>query len=292
VNKQYKLIIEMLKLRITSMVILSTYLGYYLGIRSIGEYGFTYSDFFVLINLLFGTFLSASGANVLNQVIEVENDSKMNRTKNRPLPSGKIKIESALYFGIFLSVVGLMHLYFFTNLYVSFVSLATILLYLFVYTPLKQVSSLNTIVGSVPGALPPVGGWVASTGTFDAPAWILFSILFFWQIPHFLSIAILNSNDYKNGGFKMLPSEFPNSKHTYYHILFFTIALIGASIGLYILKIVGILYATGSGILGVLMLSIGMKIIDNNDIINARKLLYASLLYLPLLLLLIILDKL
>ena len=167
----------------------------------------------------------------------------------------------------------------------------TILLYLFVYTPLKQISSLNTIVGSVPGALPPVGGWVASTGTFDAPAWILFGILFFWQIPHFLSIAILYANDYKRGGFKMLPSEFPNSKHTYYHILFFTIALIGASIGLYILKIVGILYATGSGLLGILMLSVGIKVIDNKDFINAKKLLFASLIYLPILLLLIILDK-
>ena len=131
----------------------------------------------------------------------------------------------------------------------------------------------------------------ASTGTFDAPAWILFSILFFWQIPHFLAIAILYSHDYKKGGFKMLPSEFPNSKHTQYHILFFTIALIGASVGLYIMKIVGILYATGAGLLGILMLSVGLKIMDNNDHINAKKLLYASLIYLPVLLLLIILDR-
>ena len=290
-NQKIKLIIELLKVRITAMVIVTTYLGFYLGNRSLGEYGFAYNELILLINLLIGTFMSASGANVLNQVIEVENDSMMNRTKNRPIPSGKIKMKSALFLGVFLSISGIFYLYCLTNLYTCLVSLITILLYLFVYTPLKQISSLNTIVGSVPGALPPVGGWVASTGTFDAPAWILFGILFFWQIPHFLSIAILYANDYKRGGFKMLPSEFPNSKHTYYHILFFTIALIGASIGLYILKIVGILYATGSGLLGILMLSVGIKVIDNKDFINAKKLLFASLIYLPMLLLLIILDK-
>ena len=273
------------------MVLVTTYLGFYLGIRSLGEYAFTYDQISTLINLIIGTFMSASGANVLNQVIEVENDSKMNRTKNRPIPSGRIKVSSGMLFGVILSIFGILHLYYYVNLYVCLISLITILLYLFVYTPLKQVSSINTIIGSIPGALPPVGGWVASTGTFDAPAWILFGILFFWQIPHFLAIAILYANDYKRGGFKMLPSEFPNSKHTYYHILFFTIALIGASIGLYILKVVGVLYATGSGILGILMLTVGIKIIDNNDFINARKLLFASLIYLPLLLLLIVIDK-
>ena len=290
-NNFIKSLIELLKLRITFMVLVTTYLGYYLGIRSVGEYVFTAEQVIILLNLMIGTFMSASGANILNQVIEVDNDSKMDRTKNRPIPSGRVKIHHARYLGRLFCFFGVLYLYFTTNMPTSLVSLSTILLYLYIYTPLKKISSINTIIGSIPGALPPLGGWVASTSTFDAPAWMLFGILFFWQIPHFLAIAILYANDYKQGGFKMLPSEFPNSKHTQYHILFFTIALIGASIGLYILKVVGIIYATGSGLLGLLMLSISMRIIDNNDYINAKKLLLASLIYLPALLLLIILDK-
>tara|TARA_B100000401_G_scaffold438211_1_gene385892 strand:- start:3905 stop:4381 length:477 start_codon:yes stop_codon:yes gene_type:complete len=156
---------------------------------------------------------------------------------------------------------------------------------------MKRFSTLNTLIGSVPGAIPPMGGWTAATGSLSEGSWVLFGILFCWQMPHFMAIAILYAKDYKQGGFKMLPSEYPGSKHTNYHILFFTIALLGTSIGLFALKLVGIFYIVGAAIIGMLFLSVALKVFYNINDNNARQLLYASFIYLPILLLLIILDK-
>ena len=272
------------------LVLVTSYLGYYLGLRSMGQYLFTFDQLVVFLHLMLGIFLSASGAAVLNQVIEKDYDAKMKRTKNRPIPSGRVDWRDALNFGVLLCVVGSVYLFQFTNILTGTLSILTIILYLFVYTPSKRLSTWNTVIGSIPGALPPLGGWAASTGNLSAPAWILFGILFFWQIPHFMAIAILYSKDYKDGGFKMLPGEYPNSSRTNYHILFFTIALLGTSIGLYTLKIAGIIYAVGAAVLGIGFLAVGVNVIYKQNNANARMLLFASIIYLPLLLLLIIFD--
>lgn len=280
-----------MKPRITMLVLVTSYLGYYLGLRSMGQYLFTFDQLIIFFNLMLGIFLSASGAAVLNQVIEKDYDSKMKRTKNRPIPSGRVDWCDALNFGVLLCIVGSVYLFQFTNILTGTLSILTIILYLFVYTPSKRLSTWNTVIGSIPGALPPLGGWAASTGNLSAPAWILFGILFFWQIPHFMAIAILYSKDYKDGGFKMLPGEYPNSSRTNYHILFFTIALLGTSIGLYTLKIAGIIYAVGAAVLGLGFLAVGVNVIYKQSNANARMLLFASIIYLPLLLLLIIFDQ-
>ena len=290
-EKMFKNYIQLMKPRITILVIVTSYLGFYLGIRSMIQYLFTIEQLFLLFNLLLGTFLTASGSAVLNQVIEYEHDAKMKRTKLRPIPSGKISLKSAMYFGIIISTFGVIYLYIFTNFLTAILSLLTIILYLFVYTPSKRVSTWNTVIGSIPGAFPPLGGWAASTGNLSAPAWILFGILFFWQIPHFMAIAIIYNKDYKDGGFKMMPGEYPNSSRTNYHILFFSIALIGTSIGLYTLKVAGIIYAAGAAILGFAFLAVCVNVIYRQNNTNARILLFASIIYLPLLLLLIIFDN-
>ena len=196
---------ELMKPRITIMVMITSYLGFYLGLRSMDQYLFTNDQILLFIHLMVGTYLTSSGAAVLNQVIEKDYDAKMKRTKNRPIPSGRVDWRYALNFGVVMCILGTVYLFQFTNFLTSFLSFLTIVLYLFIYTPSKRVSTWNTVIGSIPGALPPLGGWATSTGNLSAPGWILFGILFFWQIPHFMAIAILYSKDYKDGGFKMLP---------------------------------------------------------------------------------------
>jgi len=286
-----KYYITILKPRLSLLVLVTTYLGFYLGIRSQSHYVFTNIEIIKLLYLLLGTFLTSSGSIVLNQVIEREHDAKMNRTKNRPIPTGKIGWDTAAIYGCGLIIFGIIILYMRTNLLVTSLSVITTLLYLCIYTPMKRFSTLNTIIGSIPGAIPPMGGWVAATGNLSEGSWLLFGILFCWQMPHFMAIAILYAKDYKDGGFKMLPSEYPGSKHTNYHILFFTIALIGTSIGLFILQLAGELYAAGAAIIGMWFLWVALKVFYNINDKNAKQLLYASFIYLPVLLLLIILDK-
>ena len=282
---------ELMKPRITMLVMVTSYLGFYLGLRSMGQYFFTSEQILLFIHLMVGTFLTSSGAAVLNQVIEKDHDAKMKRTQNRPIPSGRVDWRYALNFGVVMCIVGTVYLFLFTNTLTGGLSFLTIVLYLFVYTPSKRVSTWNTVIGSIPGALPPLGGWAASTGNLSAPGWILFGILFFWQIPHFMAIAILYAKDYKDGGFKMLPGEYPNSSRTNYHILFFTIALIGTSIGLYTLKAAGIIYAVGAAVLGLGLLAVGVNVVYKQNNTNAKILLFASIIYLPLLLLLILFDR-
>ena len=283
--------ITILKPRLSLLVLVTAYLGFYLGIRSQGEYVFSYDESYLLFYLLFGIFLSSSGSIVLNQVIEKDHDAKMQRTKNRPIPTGKISSLVATIYGFSLIVSGIVLLLFKTNAITALLSFLTVISYLLIYTPMKRFSTLNTLIGSVPGAIPPMGGWTAATGSLSEGSWVLFGILFCWQMPHFMAIAILYAKDYKQGGFKMLPSEYPGSKHTNYHILFFTIALLGTSIGLFALKLVGIFYIVGAAIIGMLFLSVALKVFYNINDNNARQLLYASFIYLPILLLLIILDK-
>ena len=215
----------------------------------------------------------------------------MKRTQNRPLVKGSIQWVSALIFGVSLGAVGFSFLYYLINSITAWISVVTILMYIFIYTPSKRVSTWNTIIGSVPGALPPVGGWTAATGTLDAPAWILFGILFCWQMPHFLAIAIIYATDYERGGFKMLPTIYPESRRTSYVILFFTVALLITSLGLYILKVAGIFYAISAAILGTIFFVVALQVIINSTKKNARRLMLASIIYLPVLFIIILIER-
>ena len=283
--------IELTKPRITLLVLVTAYLGYYLGLRSQGSHMASVESWLILFYLILGTWATSAGAAVLNQVIERRHDAKMARTKNRPLVIGKISPMNALVFGMILSLCGCIFLYYLINPLTAWISAATVCLYILIYTPSKRITTWNTIIGSIPGALPPVGGWVAATGSLAPPAWILFGILFCWQMPHFLAIAIIYAADYEKGGFKMLPSIYPESKRTSYVILFFTVALLITSLGLYILKVGGILYAIGAALLGVAFFMVALKVIMESNKKNARRLMLASIIYLPLLLIIILIER-
>jgi len=283
--------IELTKPRITLLVLVTAYLGYYLGLRSLGDHMVSVESWLILFYLILGTWATSAGAAVLNQVIERRHDAKMARTKNRPLVIGKISPMNALVFGMVLSLCGYVFLYYLINPLTAWISAATVFLYILIYTPSKRITTWNTIIGSVPGALPPVGGWVAATGSLAPPAWILFGILFCWQMPHFLAIAIIYAADYEKGGFKMLPSIYPESKRTSYVILFFTVALLVTSLGLYILKVGGIVYAVGAALLGVAFFMVALKVIMESNKKNARRLMLASIIYLPLLLIIILIER-
>ncbi len=280
--------LEMMKFRISMLVMLTGYLGFYLGLRSQGLLSIDYYD--KLVYLLIGMFLSSSGCAVLNQYLEKDFDAQMKRTKNRPIPSKRVLPLNALLFGSILCVFGVFFVYQTINNLTAFICLLTIVLYLFVYTPSKRFSTFNTLIGSIPGALPVLGGWTAATNQINSISWILFSILFCWQIPHFLAIAIIYAQDYKDGGFKMLPSEYPNSKHTQYHVLFFSIAMIGTSLGLYFVKAVDFGYFLGISIISVFFLIIVTQFLKDTSNKNAKKLMLATLFYFPLMFILIILD--
>ena len=283
--------IELTKPRITLLVLVTAYLGYYLGLRSQGDHMVSVESWLILFYLILGTWATSAGAAVLNQVMERRHDAKMARTKNRPLVIGKISPMNALVFGMVLSLGGYVFLYYLINPLTAWISAATVFLYILIYTPSKRITTWNTIIGSIPGALPPVGGWVAATGSLAPPAWILFGILFCWQMPHFLAIAIIYAADYEKGGFKMLPSIYPESKRTSYVILFFTVALLITSLGLYILKVGGILYAVGAALLGVAFFMVALKVIMESNKKNARRLMLASIFYLPLLLIIILIER-
>ena len=197
---------ELIKINITILVLVTCYIGYYLGLRSVGLMMTDIQSWNTFFFLIVGTFLSSSGASILNQFIEKDYDLKMKRTKGRPIPAKKISPTSALILGIIFCLLGISILIILVNKLTAIISFVTIIIYLFIYTPSKRYTSLNTLIGSIPGALPPVGGWAAATGEVNLKSIMLFGVLFCWQIPHFLSLAIIYKDDYKRGGFKMLPS--------------------------------------------------------------------------------------
>ena len=282
----------MMKPRIALLVIITSYLGYYLGLRYIGLIMVEQESIIKFINLAIGVFLTSSSSAIFNQYFEVELDSKMSRTMSRPLPTKKINKNTALISAIFLAVFGLLYLYYLINTITAFIAFLTIFSYVFIYTPSKTRSKWNTIIGSFPGALPPVGGWTAATGEIQLPSLILFLILFCWQIPHFLSLAIIYKDDYKKAGFKMLPSISKNLDSTLFQIIFFTVALIVSSIGIYLLNLTSFVYMLGAVLLGIVFLLYSSNILFEQSNEQVRKLFIFSIIYLPLLMILIILDTL
>lgn len=275
--------LELAKPRILSLVLVTTALGFFLGGEGITSWS-------LLLTLLAGSGLVCAGSSMLNHYLERDSDRLMVRTRNRPLPRGLIPGTHAMLLGIALILAGVFLLCWRVNLLTAFLSLLTAFLYVLVYTPMKKVSWLNTAIGAVPGALPPMGGWAAATGDLAPGAWALFLILFAWQHPHFYSIAWMFRDDYKRAGFKMLPVVYPDGKSMFRQINIFALLLIPISLLPTILGISGWIYFWGAIILGTAMLWKGFVFSNSKTIPDARLLLRASVIYLPVLLFLIIFD--
>ena len=274
---------ELTKPRIVTMVLVTTALGFFVG-------GHGIDSPLILVMTLLGTALSAGGAGVLNHYLERDVDAVMRRTRDRPLPAGKVSPAAALSLGFAMILAGQVVLVLTVNLLTAWLALITAFLYVVIYTPMKRTTWLNTSLGSIPGALPPVGGWAAATGHLDTGAWVLFAILFAWQHPHFYAIAWIFREDYRRGGFKMLPVLEEDGGRTCRHILAFSVLLIAVSILPTLLGTSGILYLVGALILGAGMLAAGVSLTLTRSTLDARRLLRALVIFLPLLLILTVID--
>ena len=279
----YAAFIELTKPRITFLILVSTALGYYLG--NTGQF-----EFFNFLITIIGTTLLAGGAGAINHYIEKDLDMLMDRTKSRPIPAGLIPSQTALYFGIIQSVLGLGLLLIYVNALTALLGLLTIALYIFVYTPLKMITWLNTTIGAVPGALPALGGWAASANELNPNAWILFAILFLWQHPHFYAIALMCKEDYKKAGFKMLPVIEEDNNRTNRQIIWHAFLLIPVSLFFVVTGVLGPIYFWGAAFLGAFYLLSGISLLRESSVKNAKLLLRTSVLYLPLLLVIILID--
>jgi protoheme IX farnesyltransferase len=276
---------DLIKARLTTLVLLTTLVGFYLGWR--GEMNFA-----LMFHTLMGTALVAAGASALNQLLEREYDAKMRRTQSRPLPSGRLQPTTVMIFGGICSVFGLVYLALAVNLLTSVLGAVTLISYLFIYTPLKRVTWLNTAIGAVPGALPPLMGWTAARGEMSSEGWALFAILFFWQLPHFFAIAWLYKDEYAKAGFKMLPSIDPDGQRTSQQAVSNTLALVAMSLFPFIFKMAGTIYLVSALVLGVGFLWCAIQFARQLTATRARHLFFASIIYLPLLLALMVWDKL
>lgn len=274
---------ELTKPRILVMVLVTTTLGFLLGS---GDHG---SLSLLLITLL-GVGGATGGAAVLNNYLERNFDAKMVRTRSRALPAGLIEPLRALTLGVGLVLAGVLLLALAANLLAGFLVLLAAFLYVLVYTPLKRITWWNTTFGAIPGAIPPMAGWAAATGHVGPGAWALFAILFAWQHPHFFAIAWLFRDDYRAAGFKMLPVIEPSGRRTVALTLGFSLALIGVSLIPALIGMAGWLYVSGTLLIGLLMLIVALNFARDRSAGNAKRLLRASVLYLPLLLVFIVLD--
>ncbi len=275
---------DLVKARLTTLVLLTTAVGFY-----IGEAGAI--NWLLFFNALAATALVAMGASALNQLLEREYDAKMRRTQDRPLPSGRLQPTTVMLFGGVSSVAGLVYLALAVNLLTSVLGAVTLVSYLFIYTPLKRVTWLNTAIGAVPGALPPLMGWTAARGELGGEGWALFAILAFWQMPHFFAIAWMYRDEYARAGFVMLPNVDADGGRTAQQTVSHTIALLIASLCPFVFKMAGTAYLVGAIILGVGFLFCAIQFSRQLTLARARQLFLASIIYLPLLLALMVWDK-
>lgn len=281
---KYSDYLELTKPRVTLMVVITMAFGFYLGSRGA-------MDWLLLVHALIGTALVAGGTSALNQYWERDLDAKMLRTKKRPLPSGRLQPRQALLFGGMISLAGIAHLLIAVNALTAFLAASTLVSYVFLYTPLKQKNSLSTIVGAIPGALPPLGGWTAARNDLSIEGWILFAILFIWQLPHFLAIAWIYREDYSRGGFPMLTVIDPDGDSAGRQIISNCLALLPVSLLPTIVGMAGRFYFVGALALSLFFLGCGIAVMRHRSNATVRRLLHASLLYLPALLALMALDK-
>ncbi|MDX1950969.1 MAG: heme o synthase [Verrucomicrobiota bacterium] len=275
---------DLVKARLTALVLLTTLVGYYAGSRAPVDIG-------LMLHLLAGTALVACGAAALNQFMEREHDARMKRTESRPLPSGELEPETVLIFGGGISIAGLIYLTFAVNPLTALLGALTLISYLLVYTPLKRVTALNTIIGAVPGALPPLMGWTAARNEITGAGWSLFAILFFWQLPHFLAIAWIYKDEYARAGFAMLPVFDRDGRKTANQSVSHTLGLLPVSLCPALFGVSGVIYFLGALVLGGLFCFFAIQFARRLTVSSARTLFLYSIIYLPLLLGLMVFDK-
>jgi len=276
---------DLAKPRVVSMVLVTTAAGYYLGSGQD-------LDLRGLIDLLIGTALCAAGTLALNQFMERDLDAIMNRTRRRPLPSGRLYPREVLIFGIAAVVSGLLHLWATTNPLTVAVTAAITVVYLPVYTPLKQRTSACSIVGAIPGALPPVAGWAAARASLGLKPAVLFAIMYLWQLPHSLAIAQLYRDDYARAGIRLLPTVDPTGRSTMRQIVINSFALLVAGMMPTVIGMAGAPYFFVAAVLGIVMIAAGIRLsLAPDSTAAARRVMFASLIYLPGVLLMMVIDK-
>jgi heme o synthase len=275
---------ELVKARLTLLVLLTTAVGFYLGSESP-------IDYMALVHVVFGTAAAAAGAAALNQWWERTADALMRRTRTRPIPAGRMRPLQALVLGVVLSVFGVSYLAIVCNGLSAALAAITIAIYIFAYTPLKRASTANTAVGAIPGAIPPIIGWAAARGSIDAGAWSLFAIIFLWQLPHFFAIAWMYREDYSRAGFRMISSDDRSGERSASQSVFFCILLLVIAGLPAFLGIANSVYLAIELLLGGFFTAVAMRFLRMRTPGSARSLFIASIIYLPLLLGALVLTK-
>ncbi len=274
---------ELLKPGISAFVVVTGIAGYLLGVQGS-------IDWIALLGLILGTGLTAGGAGALNHMVERKHDAKMSRTKDRPIPSGRVSASAAMVYGIVLLLVGFGLLFGTTNLLTAVLSMATAVLYIAIYTPLKRVTAHNTFVGAIPGALPILGGYTAATGGFGLIGWVVFAILFLWQLPHFYALAWKYRHDYAAGGFVMLPNVDPTGKSTGRNAVIAALLLLVAGVLPTAFGAAGWIYLVGMMSIGTAFTIPAFAFYNEPSDQRARRLMLTSLVYVPVFFALVVLD--
>jgi protoheme IX farnesyltransferase len=281
-------LVELTKPRITMFVVLTAFVGFAAGVKG----PLATLDLPLLLHTLLGTALVASGTSAFNQLVEVDLDRRMKRTKDRPLPAGKLGMREAFLFASALSLLGIAELFVFTNLITTALAFFTLTSYVFAYTPLKTRSPISLIVGAVPGALPPLGGYTAAHGAIGVPGLVLFAMLFLWQLPHFLAIGWRHRTDYGEAGFRILPTLDPTGARTGRQALLFTLALLPVSLAPSFVGSAGNVYLAGALVLTLLFLTTSIRFWRKTTDAAALELFLASIGWLPAVLFLFVADRL
>ena len=276
--------VTLAKPRLNMLVIATTLAGYYMA-------GPKDAGWLLPFHTLVGTALVASGASAFNQLLEIDADGQMRRTRARPLPSGRLLPRHARVFALVLSIAGLVQLALGVNLLAAGVAFVTLLTYTAFYTPLKKRSSLSTVVGGIPGALPPMIGWAAVRHNLSIEAWILFGIVFLWQMPHFLAIAWMYREDYKRAGFPLLPVIEPDGASTGRQAVVYAAALLPVSLAPTAVSMAGVPYLIGAAVLGLVFLYLAGRFAWVRTTPAARRLFFGSIIYLPLLWILMVVNR-
>ena len=278
-----KLFLEITKFRLSLLVALSSVFGFFISSNTVDI-----NDVFIL---LVGGYLISSSSVINNQILEKDLDKMMNRTNKRPIPTGRISIYKSVIMSIFSMIIGLFLIFFFLNVYAALLSLISLILYSFVYTPMKKIGPIAVFVGAIPGALPPLIGWVASTGQITLEAIIIFSIQFIWQFPHFWAIAWMYDDDYKKVGFKLLPNNGEKNLKTAVNIMIYTLFLIPLGLLPTIFGITGIISGAVAVFLAIIFLAQTFKLINDYSRESAVKVMFSSFIYLPIVQISYVLDK-
>ncbi len=274
--------LQLSKSRIVLMVLITTAAGYLFGAHSV--------DGLLMLHALLGTALVAAGTNALNQYVEREHDARMHRTRTRPLPAGRITPRAALIFSSAIAVIGTVYLGLAVNWLTAALGAFTLATYIFIYTPLKRVSTLNTLIGAIPGAIPPLMGWTAATNHLGAGGWIIFGILFLWQLPHFMAISWLHREDYARGGFAMLAVRDTDGAAVARQAIFYTLALLPVSVAPSLLGMTGTVYFIGAAAAGAALLAAKIRFFFDRGQRSARSLFMISNLYLLTVMLLLVVN--